>query len=141
MLHGHYLTFSSVEHIIFISERVSVVPVTLATSTTAVSSFRPTCEMRFSEKLRTKFSNVAKKRKFISPCHARAGNGYCTWSVVCVCVCLSVRKSVSTVFLDNRGSSELQTWIYFQVGCLDGKLRLWSGEAQGRRRADTLPPF
>ena len=54
---------------------------------------------------------------------------------VCVCmrvsVCLSVRRSVSTVFLNNRGRFELQTWICFQVGCLDGKLRLWSGEAQG----------
>ena len=62
--------------------------------------------------------------------HARArviALGLC----VCVCVCLSVRKSVSTVFLDNRGRFELQTWICFQRGCLDGKLRLWSGEAQG----------
>ena len=50
---------------------------------------------------------------------------------VCVCVCVSVRKSVSTVFLDNRDRFELQTWICFQVGCLDGKIRVWSGEAQG----------
>ena len=35
-----------------------------------------------------------------------------------VSVCLSVRKSVSTVFLDNRARFELQTWICFQVGCL-----------------------
>ena len=48
-----------------------------------------------------------------------------------VCVCVSAAKSVSTVFLDNRDRFELQTWICFQVGCLDGKLRLWSGEAQG----------
>ena len=68
----------------------------------------------------------------INPRRACAGEGYCTWSVcVCVCVCVSVRKSVSTVFLDNRGRFELQTWICFEVGCLDGKLRLWSGEAQG----------
>ena len=76
----------------------------------------------------------------INPRRACAGEGYCTWSVcvcvcvcvrVCVCVCVSVRKSVSTVFLDNRDRFELQTWICFQVGCLDGKLRLWNGEAQG----------
>ena len=55
--------------------------------------------------------------------------------VVCVCVCactyVSVYQSVSTVFLHNCGSSELQTSICYEVGCLDGKLRLWSGEAQG----------
>ena len=48
----------------------------------------------------------------------------CVCVYACVCVCVSVRKSVSTIFLDNRGSSELQTWICFEVGCLDGKLRL-----------------
>ena len=72
----------------------------------------------------------------INPRRACAGEGYCTWSVcvfvcVCVCVCVSVRKSVSTVFLDNRDRFELQTWICFQVRCLDGKIRVWSGEAQG----------
>ena len=48
---------------------------------------------------------------------------------LCVRVCVSVRRSVSTFFLDNRGRFELQTWICYQVGCLVGKLRLCSGEA------------
>ena len=71
----------------------------------------------------------------INPRCACAGEGLLPLVCVCVCVCLSVclsvRRFVSTVFLDNRNRFELQTWICFQVGCLDGKLRLWSGEAQG----------
>ena len=42
----------------------------------------------------------------------------------CVCVCVYVRVSVrlSTVFLGNRDSSERETWTYYQVGGMDGKL-------------------
>ena len=50
----------------------------------------------------------------------------CVCVCVCVCVCacvracvrLPVRRTVCTVFLNNRGSSELQS---VEVGCLDGK--------------------
>ena len=41
-------------------------------------------------------------QQIINPRRACAGEGYCTWSV-CVCV------------------FELQTWMCFQEGCLDGK--------------------
>ena len=46
---------------------------------------------------------------------------------------LSVRPSVRpfvTVFLKNHGSSGLQTWICYEAGCIDGKIRLWNAEAQ-----------
>ena len=42
------LTFSSAEHIIFISDSVSTVPACVVTSTMAVLSLRPTREMRLS---------------------------------------------------------------------------------------------
>ena len=45
---------------------------------------------------------------------------------MCVCVCPSVR--LSTVFLGNRGNSERETWTYYQVGGMHGKIRFWSGE-------------
>ena len=48
---------------------------------------------------------------------------------VCVCVCPSVR--LSTVFLGNRGNSERETWTYYQVGGMHGKIRFWSGEGRG----------
>ena len=61
----------------------------------------------------------------------------CMCVCVCVCMCLSVGLSIcpsiiglSTVF---RSSSELQTWICYELGYLDGKLRFLSGEAQGSR--------
>ena len=44
--------------------------------------------------------------------------GYCSLSV-CVCVCMFVRPS--TVFLGNRGSSEHETWTYYQVVGMHGK--------------------
>ena len=50
---------------------------------------------------------------------------YCSWSV-CVCVRVSVR--LSTV---NLGNSERETWAYYQVGGMHGKLRFWSGEGRG----------
>ena len=57
----------------------------------------------------------------------------CVRLFVCLSVCLSVHPFVwfSTIFLINCGSSELQTWICYELGCLDSKLRFWSGEAQG----------
>ncbi|CAI8057668.1 hypothetical protein GBAR_LOCUS31419 [Geodia barretti] len=61
--------------------------------------------------------------------------GYCSRSVcVCVCVRVSVRPSVrlSSVFLGNRGNSERETWTYFQLGGMHGKIRFWSGEAWGK---------
>ena len=60
----------------------------------------------------------------------------CACVCVCVCFCPSVRPSMrlSTVFLKNRSSSELQTWICYELGCLDSKLRFWSGEASGNER-------
>ena len=58
-----------------------------------------------------------------------------------VCVCARVRLSVglSTVFLKNRGSSELQTWICYELGCLYGELRFWSGNAQGEGETGRQP--
>ena len=52
---------------------------------------------------------------------------------VCVCVCACVLPSVrlSTVFLGNRGNSERETWTYYQVGGMHGKIRFWSGEGRG----------
>ena len=47
---------------------------------------------------------------------------------MCVCVCPSVR--LSSVFLGNRGNSERETWTYFQLGGMHGKIRFWSGEAR-----------
>lgn len=64
---------------------------------------------------------------------------YCSWYVMSVCpsvrpfVCLSVCLSVcllSTVFLKHRGSSGLQTWTCYEVGCIDSKIRFRSAEAQ-----------
>ena len=44
-----------------------------------------------------------------------------------------IRPSVrlSSVFLGNRGNSERETWTYFQLGGMHGKIRFWSGEARG----------
>ena len=62
--------------------------------------------------------------------------GVCVCARACVCVCVRVSVCPSPVrclvhrFLQNRGSSELQTWIGYELGCLDGKLRFWRGEAQ-----------
>ena len=47
---------------------------------------------------------------------------------LCVCVCPSVRLSV---FLGNRGNSERETWTYYQVGGMHGKIRFWSGKSRG----------
>ena len=56
------------------------------------------------------------------------------WSV-CVCVRAYVRPSVPSVcppvFLGNRGNSEHETWTYYQVGGMHGKVRFWSGEGRG----------
>ena len=48
-----------------------------------------------------------------------------------MCVRPSIRLSIclSIVFLDYCGSSEHQTWTCYQVGGIDGKIRLWGGEA------------
>ena len=51
-------TFSSAEHIIFISDSVSVVPRCLATSMTAGFALKPTREMRFSAKGKVQRSEV-----------------------------------------------------------------------------------
>ena len=56
-----------------------------------------------------------------SPAHARRGLLYS------VCPSAFVHH-----FLENRGSSGLQTWICYEVGCIDGKIRFWSAEARGR---------
>ena len=53
---------------------------------------------------------------------------------VCVCVCVCVCPSgvrLSTVFLGNRDNSERETWTYYQVGGMHGKIRFWSGEGRG----------
>ncbi|CAI8019766.1 hypothetical protein GBAR_LOCUS11854, partial [Geodia barretti] len=60
----------------------------------------------------------------------------CSRSCVCVSVCPSVR--LSTVFLGNRGNSERETWTYYQVGGMHGKIRFWSG-ARGSWRNGGLP--
>ena len=75
--------------------------------------------------------SVAHKNDVINPrLRACAGEGYCSRSVcVCVCVCPSVRPS--TVFLGNRGNSERETWTYYQVGGMQGKIKFWSGEGRG----------
>ena len=41
---------------------------------------------------------------------------------VCVCVCVRVSFRLSTVFLGNRGNSERETWTYYQVGGMHGKI-------------------
>ena len=43
-----------------------------------------------------------------------------------MCVC----ARVSTVFLGNRGNSERETWTYYQVGGMHGKIRFWSEEGR-----------
>ena len=70
---------------------------------------------------------------FINPrLRACAAEGYCSRSVcVCVCVCVRVSFRLSTVFLGNRGNSERETWTYYQVGGMHGKIRFWSGEGRG----------
>ena len=61
----------------------------------------------------------------------------CVYVCLCVCTCVCVRASVrlsvrlSTVFLGNRGNSERETWTYYQVGGMHGKIRFWSGEGRG----------
>ena len=49
---------------------------------------------------------------------------------VCVCVCPSVR--LSTVFLGNRGNSERETWTYYQVGGMHGKIRFLERRRPGK---------
>ena len=56
---------------------------------------------------------------------------------LCVCVRVSVR--LSTVYLGNRGNSERETWTYYQVGGMHGKLRFWSREGRGSKRNGGLP--
>ena len=58
-----------------------------------------------------------------------------------LCIHMSLRLSfrLSFVFLDNRGSSGLETWICYEVGGIDGKIRLWSGAARGSWRNGRLP--
>ena len=61
----------------------------------------------------------------------RLREGYCSLSVcLSVCVCVCVRPS--TVFLGNRGNSERETWTYYRVGGMHGKLRFWNGEDRGK---------
>ena len=52
---------------------------------------------------------------------------YCRWFV---CVRPSVHR-----FLGNRSNSERETWTYYEVGGMHGKLRFWSGE--GREAGET----
>ena len=47
---------------------------------------------------------------------------------VCRYACLSIHTSVHS-FFRNRGSSGLQMWICYEVGCIDGKIGFWSREA------------
>ena len=58
----------------------------------------------------------------------RSGGLFAVGLYVCVCVCVCVVR-LSTVFLGNRGNSERETWTYYQVGGMYGKIRFWSGEA------------
>ena len=55
--------------------------------------------------------------------------GYTAWEfcyesrAICPSVHLSICPSVHpSVFLENRGSSGLQTWICYEAGCIDGKI-------------------
>ena len=57
--------------------------------------------------------------------------------VVGLCVCPSIR--LSTVYLGNHGNSERETWIYYKVGGMHGKLRFWSEEGQGSWCNGRLP--
>ena len=69
--------------------------------------------------------------------HAQRGLLQLVFTCVCMCMCVCVRASVrlsvrlSTVFLGNRGNSERETWTYYQVGGMHGKIRFWSGEGRG----------
>ena len=54
-----------------------------------------------------------------------------------VSVCVSFRPSVCPS--GNRGISERETWTYYQVGGMHGKIRFWSGEGRGNRRNGGLP--
>ena len=73
--------------------------------------------------------------------HAQRGLLQSVCLCVCVCVRVSVRPSVrlSTVFLCNRGNSERETWTYYQVGDMHGKIRFWSGEGRGSWGNGRLP--
>ena len=52
---------------------------------------------------------------------------------------LVVSVRLYTVFLGNRGNSERETWTYYQVGGMHGKIRFWSGEGRGSGRNGGLP--
>ena len=50
---------------------------------------------------------------------------------------MSVHMSI--ILLENAGSSEHETWTCYQVGGIELKIRLWSGEARGSWRNGRLP--
>ena len=62
---------------------------------------------------------------------AHAQRGLLQLVCLCVCVCARVSVRLSTVFLGNRGNSERETWTYFQLGGMHGKIIFWSGEGRG----------
>ena len=53
---------------------------------------------------------------FVNPRPRMRGEGYYS-QFVSVCPSAFVHR-----FLENRGSSGLQTWICYEVGCIDGKI-------------------
>ena len=68
--------------------------------------------------------------RLIDPCPRMRSEGYCAQFVcqlvglsVCWSICLSIRSlGCPPFFLNNHGSSGLQTWTCYEAGCIDGKI-------------------